>query len=71
MAMCAVTANLQHRRSTQERLKELERETLLALDVCVLLIQELSVSAEGAVEEGLGEGVHANKARRACIGLPK
>ena len=35
-AMSAVTANLQHRKWTQERLNELEKETEKALGDCVL-----------------------------------
>ena len=69
-AMSAVTANLQHRKWTQQRLKELETETEKALGDCVLLVQELSSTAEGAAASGLGEGVHANKAGTACVVLP-
>ena len=71
MAMSAITANLQHRKWTQERLCELEKETAKALGDCVLLVQELSVTAAGAVAAGLGEGVHANNAGTACVVLPK
>ena len=70
-AMSAVTANLQHRKWTQQRLKELETETEKALGDCVLLVQELSSTAEGAAAIGLGEGVHANRAGTACVVLPK
>ena len=66
-AMSAVTANLQHRKWTQQRLKELEAETAKALGDCVLLVQELSSTAEGAAASGLGEGVHANRAGTACV----
>ena len=62
MAMSAITANLQHRKWTRERLDELERETMKALGDCVILVQELSVSAGGTADEGLGERVHANSA---------
>ena len=70
-AMSAVTANLQHRRWTHERLGELEKETAKALGDCVLLVQELSSAAEGAAASGLGEGVHVNKAGTACVVLPR
>ena len=37
----------------------------------VMLVQELSVSAGGTADGGLGDGVHANNARRACVVLPQ
>ena len=70
-AMSAVTANLQHRKWTQQRLKELETEVEKTLGDCVLLVQELSSAADGAAAAGLGEGVHVNKAGTACVVLPR
>ena len=71
MAMSAITANLQHRKWTRERLGEVERETMKALGDCVILVQEMSVSAGGTADGGLGDGVYANSAGAACVVLPK
>ena len=71
MAMSAITANLQHRKWTRGRLDELERETMKALGDCVILVQELSVSAGRTADGGLGEGVHANSALTFCVVLPE